>query len=343
MNKISHTSRILTALASLSMIAAFFLPVWFIFLIAPQYPEGLTMQIWLTRLSGEVDIINGLNHYIGMKHIKEEMFPEFGYLIYIVGFYILAGLIVAITGKRKLLTLYILLLFIGAAAAMYDFWSWGYDYGHNLDPKAAIQVPGLYYQPPLFGHKTLLNFDAYSYPDTGGWIVIGAGFIFVAVWVYEWLRVRKFSKSRKPVQAKGVTAAAAVLLVSLSSCSSGPQAIAFGQDACDDCRKTNMEPQFASEILTKKGRAYKFDDVHCLRNFLKKGTVASADIAHTYCIDFNDKKTFIPAEAASFVTSEQIKSPMNGNTAAFGTKAAAEQTANTVHGQLITWNELMKP
>ena len=102
MNKMSTPSRILVALASLSLIATFFLPFWFIFLIAPQYPEGLTMQIWLNKLTGQVEIINGLNHYIGMKHIKAEMFPEFSYLVYIVGAFILLGLIVAIVGQTQL-------------------------------------------------------------------------------------------------------------------------------------------------------------------------------------------------------------------------------------------------
>ena len=83
MSKMSLPSRIIIALGSLSLIATFFLPVWFIFLIAPQYPEGLTMNIWLNKITGQVEIINGLNHYIGMKHIKAEMFPEFGYLIYV--------------------------------------------------------------------------------------------------------------------------------------------------------------------------------------------------------------------------------------------------------------------
>jgi copper chaperone NosL len=64
---------------------------------------------------------------------------------------------------------------------MYDFYQWGYDYGHNLDPTAPIQVPGLSYQPPLFGHKRLLNFDAYSLPDVGGWIVIAAAVLAFAV------------------------------------------------------------------------------------------------------------------------------------------------------------------
>src|SRR5215211_3782579 len=117
MNKMSFPSRIIIAIASLALTATYFLPVWFIFLIAPQYPEGLTMNIWLTRISGQVDIINGLNHYIGMKPIKAEMFPEFSFLIYIVGFFILFGLVVAITGKRKLLFAYLVLTVTGGLAA----------------------------------------------------------------------------------------------------------------------------------------------------------------------------------------------------------------------------------
>src|SRR5215217_3962632 len=108
-NKMSNPSRIIVALASLALIATYFLPVWFIFLIAPQYPEGLTMNIWLNRLTGQVDIINGLNHYIGMKHISVEMFPEFKYLVYVVAFFILFGLAVSIIGKRKLLLVYVVL------------------------------------------------------------------------------------------------------------------------------------------------------------------------------------------------------------------------------------------
>src|SRR6476661_3651846 len=117
-NKMSFPSRIIIAVASLGLVATFFLPVWFIFLIAPQYPEGLTMNIWLNKITGQVDIINGLNHYIGMKHIKAEMFPEFGYLVYVLAFFIVFGFIIAITGKRKLLFLYLVLTVLGGVAAM---------------------------------------------------------------------------------------------------------------------------------------------------------------------------------------------------------------------------------
>ena len=73
--KLSVASRILVAFSSGALIAVFFLPAWRIDLFAPQYPEGLTMNIWINGLSGDVDIINGLNHYIGMKHITVDMFP----------------------------------------------------------------------------------------------------------------------------------------------------------------------------------------------------------------------------------------------------------------------------
>lgn len=190
-NKLSVLSRVLITLASLALIAVFFLPAWRIDLFAPQYPEGLTMNIWINGLTGDVDIINGLNHYIGMKHITVEMFPEFKYLKYVVLFFMAFGLMVAITGSRKLLFAYLLLTIIGGALVMYDFYAWGYDYGHNLDPTAPIQVPGLSYQPPLLGHKRLLNFDAYSLPDAGGWIVIAAGSLAFIVWALEWYRHRK--------------------------------------------------------------------------------------------------------------------------------------------------------
>lgn len=187
----STASRIIIAIAALSLVLTYFLPFWFIYLIAPQYPEGLSMEIWLNRLEGQVQIINGLNHYIGMAPISEEMFPELTFLVYIVGAYILLGLVVAFLGKRKLLFGYIILTIIGAVVAMIDMYQWGYKYGHNLDPTAPIQVPGLSYQPPLIGHKKLLNFDAYSYPDTGGWIFVGAFVVFVLVWIFEWRRHKK--------------------------------------------------------------------------------------------------------------------------------------------------------
>jgi copper chaperone NosL len=108
MHRLTKIERVIVAIASLSLIAVFFVPIWRITLFAPQYPEGLVMKIWLNNITGDIDIINGLNHYIGMRHITVAMFPEFSFLKYVVGFYILLGLIIAAIGNRKVLFWYII-------------------------------------------------------------------------------------------------------------------------------------------------------------------------------------------------------------------------------------------
>lgn len=345
MKKMSTISRILIAVASAGMIAVFFLPVWAIYLIAPQYPEGLEMNIWLTKITGQVDIINGLNHYIGMKHISVDMFPEFGYMKYILAGFIVYGLVVAIVGSRKFLLSLLILTVLLAGAALYDFYQWGYDYGHNLDPNAAIKVPGFSYQPPVIGHKTLLNFDAYSYPDTGGWIVTIAGAIFFLVYFFEWYKNRKQAKTNATIKPSyaSKTAVAVLVMSMVTSCNTQPEPFAIGKDLCEDCKMTIMEPQFGAEIITNKGRIFKFDDLHCVVNYINKGKIVQSDIKQTVAVDYNNASQFVDVSEAMFVTSEQLKSPMNSNTAAFATKEAADKTAAQTGGTVKDWNAVLKP
>ena len=184
-NSLQPLSRIIVAVSALLMVSAYFVPLWQILMWAPQYPEGLEMKIWIDNLTGDVKIISALNHYIGMRHIEVSMFPEFGYMIYLVGFLIGVGLLTALINKTKMLWLYLLLMVAAGVAALVDFYLWGYDYGHNLDPTAPIVVPGMSYQPPLIGTKQLLNFTAFSGPDIGGWIFVISFSSLVAVLVLE--------------------------------------------------------------------------------------------------------------------------------------------------------------
>lgn len=191
MKNLKPLSRIAIALSALILISAYYVPIWRILMWAPQYPEWLGLQIWINRISGDLNTINALNHYIGMKLIKVEMFPEFLYLPYIVGFIIAFGLITCIINKRWMLYAYLGLIASAGIAALVDFYRWGYDYGHNLDPRAAIQVPGMSYQPPLIGTKQLLNFTAFSGPDIGGWVFIGSAVIAIVVIFYEIISIKK--------------------------------------------------------------------------------------------------------------------------------------------------------
>ena len=151
------------------------------------------MDIWINNITGDVKIISALNHYIGMKHIEVEMFPEFTYMVYIVGFLIAFGLITVLINKRIVLWLFVILLAATGVAALVDFWLWGYDYGHNLDPTAAIVVPGMTYQPPLWGTKQLLNFTAFSGPDIGGWLFMASALIAMGTLGFEIYLERKKS------------------------------------------------------------------------------------------------------------------------------------------------------
>lgn len=337
MKKMSTTSRIIIAIGSLAMCIMFLVPVWSIYLIAPQYPEGLSMQIWLNKITGQVEIINGLNHYIGMKHINADMFPEFTFLVYILGFFILFGLLVAFTGNRKLLLTYLVISVIGAIAALADFYMWGYDYGHNLDHSAAIQVPGLSYQPPLIGHKKLLNFDAYSYPDTGGWVIVAITALFFSIWFVEW---RKNKKQKQPamMQHKKMALASWALIAALfmMGCNAKPEKIAFGKDNCSECKMTIMNPKFGGEIVTKKGKVYKFDDSHCIAVFLERRGVELNDIHQTLFTDYNNSDGFVKVNAVEFVVSSQFKSPMGGNAAAFKNAAEAKNKAAEIEGSKVT-------
>lgn len=191
MKKLTLISRIVVAVSALMLLAAYFVPLWRILMWAPQYPEGLEMKIWIDNITGDVKIISALNHYIGMRHIEVSMFPEFGYMIYIVAFVIGFGLLVSIVNRRYLLVTYIVILVACGIAALVDFYLWGYDYGHNLDPTAAIVVPGMAYQPPVIGTKQLLNFTAFSGPDVGGWIFVVSGALVILVLIYELYLSRK--------------------------------------------------------------------------------------------------------------------------------------------------------
>lgn len=190
-NSLSKLSKILLITSGIGLIISIFVPLWAIYLEAPQYPEGLGMFLHANKITGDYEIINGLNHYIGMKEIHQEDFWEFKILPYALGFFAALAFITVFLNNKKWLYFFAALFLIFGVAFMVDFYLWEYDYGHNLNPNAAIVVPGMSYQPPLLGFKQLLNFGAYSYPDIGGWIMFGVGIILV---VLSYLEIKSSKK-----------------------------------------------------------------------------------------------------------------------------------------------------
>jgi copper chaperone NosL len=190
-SKISLLSKVLLFVTALLFIGSLFVPMWRIELEAPQYPEGLVLQLYANKIGGDVAIINGLNHYIGMATLHTENFFEFTILPYIFGAFGLISLVLIFIGRRKAVLVFLILFVLFVVLAGVDFYRWNYEYGHNLDPNAAIVVPGMAYQPPLIGYKQLLNFGAYSIPDTGGLMLVLAGILLATVVLLEYKIFRK--------------------------------------------------------------------------------------------------------------------------------------------------------
>lgn len=160
--QLKPVSGILLIVCGISLIAVLLLPLWKIDLVAPQYPEGLRLLIYTHELAGDVDIINGLNHYIGMKTLHTKDFIEFSVLPYLVGFFALAFIGTALLGQRKYLYLLLLLFVCFGILSIYDFWRWEYNYGHNLQPNAAIVVPSKIIHARYSGINHFKTFNSYT-------------------------------------------------------------------------------------------------------------------------------------------------------------------------------------
>ena len=183
--KISARQSLVLGAASLILLSVFVWPIWKIALEAPQYPEGIGMQIWVNNVVGEEEHdlknINMLNHYIGMKSIEPDSIPELRVMPWIIIGLTIFGLVAAVTRNKRLLYAWTAVFLIVAIVGLVDFYMWEYDYGHDLDLEtAAIQIPGMSYQPPLIGSKKLLNFTAHSWPGLAGWLAflsLGMGIV----------------------------------------------------------------------------------------------------------------------------------------------------------------------
>lgn len=189
--RLGRGPRLLAIAAALLLGLVYLAPLWNIRLIAPQYPEGLGMHIRVNTVEGvmptDLNNINGLNHYIGMKTIQPDAIPELRYMPWIVAALIIGGLMAALVARRGALFAWAGVYGMAAVAGLIDFWKWEYDYGHNLDmAQAIIKVPGMNYQPPLIGSKQLLNFTATSWPGLGGWAAGLSMALVLAAVVLAW-------------------------------------------------------------------------------------------------------------------------------------------------------------
>ncbi len=125
-----------------------------------------------------------------------------------------------------------------------------------------------------------------------------------------------------------------------ASCEIKPQPISYGTDVCQFCSMTIVDMQHAAEVVTKKGKAFKYDSIECLLN--ARGEFKENAIALYLCNHYTGSGELIPMEEASFLISEALPSPMGAYLTAFDTKMEALEIKDELGGDLYNWEELLK-
>ena len=200
---IAYRARFILALLVLPLIVSFFHPLWNISMQAPQYPEGLEIDIYSYCVRGgnegrDVSEINNLNHYIGMSPIEGDLLADLDFIPFLFGLLGLLTLRTAAIGNiRTLIDLAVIYSYVCGFLG-FRFWYHLYSLGHNLDPKAPVNIDP--FMPAIFGSKQIANFYITSLPRAGSYgVAIAIGGIFA---ITLWHLVHGYLGSKKnPAEA----------------------------------------------------------------------------------------------------------------------------------------------
>ena len=189
-------SRVLLVIAAMLLAMTFLFPLWQMTMFAPQYPDGLRLDIYGFKLVGGNDgqdakEINLLNHYIGMRELTAENFTEFKWIPFVVGAIALLCLRAAVIGKNSYLVDVAVLYGYFAAFSLWSFAHKLYSYGHELAPTAPVKVPP--FMPPMFGYEKIANFEIYSYPAAASYTMAGAMLALLIALLWNIRDVRRLS------------------------------------------------------------------------------------------------------------------------------------------------------
>src|SRR5262245_18724820 len=173
---------------ALLLVLAPLFPLWKITMFANQFPEGLRLSIYTHKVvggQGGVDLqgINILNHYIGMREIHESDFVEMKFLPFALGVFLLISLRASVFARVGNLVDLTVLFGYFATFSFGAFWYRMYSYGHELAADAPIKVAP--FTPPVFGHQHIANFDVYSYPALGTYLLLGFGLSLAGLVLYQ--------------------------------------------------------------------------------------------------------------------------------------------------------------
>lgn len=131
----------------------------------------------------------------------------------------------------------------------------------------------------------------------------------------------------------------ALITLLLTSCNADPQPINYGSDACHYCEMTIVDRQHASQLVTSKGKAYKYDAIECMVHSLQDEFEAT-EMTYYLVADFHQPGELINATKASFLVSERLQSPMGANLSAFMNEEAGKKAQEKFTGNTYSWKEI---
>ncbi len=175
---------LLLALAALILLISIYFPYWKMTLMAPQYPGGLSVQVYVNDMTGDVAEIDGLNHYIGMRPLDEAAQLERS--MSIVAITILALLLLAaIFIHTKWAALLALPAILMPYVFLADMYYWMRNFGLNLDPTAPLSSSIEPFVPPIWGEGVVGQFRTVAEFQFGIYLAFLAGFIIIAGLYYH--------------------------------------------------------------------------------------------------------------------------------------------------------------
>ena len=131
------------------------------------------------------------------------------------------------------------------------------------------------------------------------------------------------------------------ILLALQGCKREPRPVEYGKDICAFCKMTIMDERFAAQCMSTKGKTYVFDDSRCMVLFLKNGGIWRNEVAGIYFSDYSSGKTWIKSDQALLLRSEELRSPMGGNIAAFSSVGERESMQQKLKGELLEWEDIL--
>lgn len=132
------------------------------------------------------------------------------------------------------------------------------------------------------------------------------------------------------------------LILNFYGCKAEPEPIIYGQDECDFCRMQITDNRYGSELVTDKGKVFKFDEVGCMINYgLVKNLIGDAN-QKFLITDFAAPESFIDATDGFYVHNEDFRSPMGLNVMAFDSEPSRQKFVAENNGHLLDWIDVIE-